>query len=64
MKQNRKDNRMNITKNDALNILDALNEWYDIIEPKELAENEIGLNSERYENIIKKLKQLTKQKGQ
>ena len=55
---------MNITKNDALNILDALNEWYDIIEPKELAENEIGLNSERYENIIKKLKQLTKQKGQ
>jgi len=50
-----------ITKNDALNILDALNEWHDIIEPKELAENEIGLNSERYENIIKKLKQLTTQ---
>ena len=44
-----------ITKQDALNLIDALNEWYEIIEPKELEENEIGLNIERYESIIFKL---------
>ena len=36
---------MTITKNDALNLIDALNEWYEIIEPKELEKNEIGLNA-------------------
>ena len=29
-----------ITKNDALNLIDALNEWYEIVEPKELEKNE------------------------
>jgi type I restriction-modification system DNA methylase subunit len=55
MKQNRKDNRMIITKKDTENILDALSEWFDIVEPKELEENEIGLNFKRYEKLIKKL---------
>lgn len=27
---------MTITKKDALNLIDALNEWYKIVEPKEL----------------------------
>ena len=44
-----------ITKNDALNLIDALNEWYEIVEPKELEKNEIGLNIERYESLIFKL---------
>ena len=44
-----------ITKNDALNLIDALNEWYEIVEPKELEKNEIGLNIDRYESIIFKL---------
>lgn len=44
-----------ITKNDALNLIDALNEWYEIVEPKELENNEIGLNIERYESLIFKL---------
>jgi type I restriction-modification system DNA methylase subunit len=55
MKQNRKDNRMIITKKDTENILDALSEWFDIVEPKELKENEIGLNFKRYEKLIRKL---------
>ena len=46
---------MTITKADALNIIDALNEWYEIVEPKELEKNEIGLNIDRYESIIFKL---------
>jgi ribosomal protein S3AE len=46
---------MTITKNDALNLIDALNEWYEIVAPKELEKNEIGLNIERYENVIFKL---------
>ena len=46
---------MTITKTDALNLIDALNEWYEIVEPKELEKNEIGLNIDRYESIIFKL---------
>ena len=46
---------MIITKNDALNLIDALNEWYQVIQLKELNENEIGLNIERYESLMFKL---------
>ena len=53
MKQNRKDNKMIITKKDTENILDALKEWFDIVEPKELEKNEIGLNFERYKKLSK-----------
>jgi hypothetical protein len=31
---------MIITKKDALNLIDALNEWFEVVEPKELEENE------------------------
>ena len=55
---------MQLTKQETLNLLDALKEWFDIVEPKELEKNEIGLNFERYEKLIKKLKQQTKKKGQ
>ena len=55
MKQNRKENKMRLTKQETLNLLDALKEWFDIVEPKELEKNEIGLNFERYKKLIKKL---------
>lgn len=55
MKQNRKENKMQLTKQETLNLLDALTEWHDIIEPKELEDNEIGLNADRYKKLIKKL---------
>jgi hypothetical protein len=48
---------MKLTTLDILNILDALEEWNFLIEPKELKDNEIGLNADRYEKLIKKLKQ-------
>jgi hypothetical protein len=41
---------------ECLNLLDALKEWDDAVSPKELEDHEFGLNSERYENLIKKLK--------
>jgi ribosomal protein S3AE len=56
--------KMQLTKQETLNLLDALKEWFDIVEPKELEKNEIGLNFERYEKLIEKLKQQTKKKEQ
>jgi hypothetical protein len=62
-KTNRKDDKMKLTTLDILNILDALEEWNFLIEPKELKDNEIGLNAERYEKLIKKLEKQVKKKG-
>ena len=53
---------MQLTKRESLNLLDALIEWNDIIEPKELADNEIGLNADRYEKLIKKIEQQLKER--
>ena len=49
---------MTITKKDALNLIDALNEWYEIVEPKELEKKEEGLNQERYNIIMGKLNKI------
>ena len=46
---------MKLTNNEVQNLLDALKEWNEVCEPKELEENEVGLNSERYEELINKL---------
>ena len=42
-------------KRDAANILDALNEWDEEIGPKELDENDVGLNAERYDELKARL---------
>jgi len=47
---------MKINKDEIKNLLDALEEWDDLIGPKELEKNEVGLNHERYIKIKKKLK--------
>jgi hypothetical protein len=44
-----------ITKQDAANLIDALQEWKDIVQPKELGPDEVGLNDERFEVVMKKL---------
>jgi hypothetical protein len=44
-----------LTNNEAQNLLDALEEWNEVCEPKELEENEVGLNCERYEKLKNKL---------
>ena len=53
---------MQLTKKESLNLLDALTEWNYIIEPKELADNEIGLDADRYEKLIKKIEQQLKER--
>jgi hypothetical protein len=39
------------------NLLDALYEWNDEVGAKELEDHEVGLNHERYEEIVKRLKE-------
>jgi len=46
---------MNLSKEDCRNLLDALYEWLHIIGPKELQPAEVGLDAERYEEIMKRL---------
>ena len=41
---------------DLIDILDALEEWLEVVEPKELNENEAGLNFERYVTLVKRIK--------
>jgi len=48
-----------LTNNEAQNLLDALKEWNEVCEPKELEENEVGLNCERYEKLKNKLEAIT-----
>lgn len=43
---------MKLNKKDAANLIDALKEWHEVCQPKELEENEVGLNSERYEDLM------------
>jgi len=52
------DKKIQLTQNEIDNLLDVLDEWYhcDMLGVKELEENEIGLNDDRYKALIKKLK--------
>jgi len=43
-----------MTQQEKENLLNALEEWNDLIGPKELEKNEVGLNHERYMKIKKK----------
>ena len=47
-----------LTQREVDNLLDVLDEWYhcDTLGVKELEEDEIGLNDDRYVALIKKLK--------
>jgi hypothetical protein len=46
---------MKLTKSEISNLIDALEEWYYLVLPKQLQSNETGLTHERYEKLIKKL---------
>ena len=46
---------MKLTKFEVSNILDALEEWFAEVTPKELSEKDIGLDDDRYSLIHKKL---------
>lgn len=43
---------LRLSSEDVANILDALAEWYDVCEPKELAEDDVGLDDERYGALV------------
>ena len=46
---------MKLSKKDCLNLLDALAEYDDQICPKELADDEVGLNAERLDDLTERL---------
>jgi hypothetical protein len=47
---------MKLSKQDCANLLDALVEYDEQICPKELADDEVGLNAERLDDLVKRLK--------
>jgi hypothetical protein len=48
---------MKLSNREAENLLDALTEYDEQICPKELADDEVGLNAERLDDLVKHLKQ-------
>jgi len=44
------------TEKDREDLIDALAEWNEVVEPKELHPDETGLDSARYHNILNKLR--------
>ena len=50
---------MSLSKEDAANILDALNEWDDSIGAKELDEDEVGLDYQRWVELKLRLMDFT-----
>ena len=46
---------MKLSKSEAENLLDALSEYDEQICPKELSDDEVGLNAERFDNLMKRL---------
>ena len=49
---------MKLTKQDAENLLDALEEWNDTVGTKELEDNEVGLNDMRYHKLASNIKKM------
>lgn len=50
---------MDLDRRDALNLLDALDEWMDTCGPKELDADDVGLDSDRYDELVRRLKDET-----
>ena len=46
-----------LTKEECVNLLDALSEWFSVVGTKEIEEDEDGLNDSRYTAIVNKLRQ-------
>ena len=55
---------MRLSKGDAANILDALNEWDETIGAKELADNEIGLDYQRWVELKLRLMDFIENKNE
>jgi len=46
---------MELTQSDCENLIDALQEWADAVGPKELGNNEVGLDSNRFKDLMERL---------
>lgn len=44
-----------LTEKEMLDLMDALQEWAEVVGPKELSPSEIGLDSKRYEALMANL---------
>lgn len=42
-----------LSREEVENVVDALKEWHEACEPKELKDNEVGLNDDRYRDLVK-----------
>jgi tRNA 2-selenouridine synthase SelU len=51
--------RLAISKRDAENLLDVLQEWEEVMGAKELSVSDVGLDWERYEEMRARLKKFT-----
>ena len=55
---------MRLSKSDAANILDALNEWDDTIGAKELDDDEVGLDYQRWVELKLRLTDFLENKNE
>ena len=55
---------MRLSKGDAANILDALNEWDETIGAKELADDEVGLDYQRWVELKLRLMDFIENKNE
>ena len=46
---------MKLSREDCLDLINALEEWDDVVGPKELEEGEEGLDADRYGNLMSRL---------
>ena len=46
---------MILSEKDCQNLIDALKEWEECVGAKELEDNEVGLNYDRYVNLMRRL---------
>ena len=54
--------RLRISKSDANNLLDVLQEWEEVMGAKELSVSDVGLDWERYEELRARLKKFADSK--
>ena len=47
---------MILTQADCEDLIDALQEWKILVGPKELEASEVGLDSDRYEDLMRRLR--------
>ena len=55
---------MRLSKEDAANILDALNEWDECVGAKELADDEVGLDYQRWVELKLRLMDFVENKNE